>query len=149
MTENPGGSLHKLRSSDLSIDKDSDIESLTTMVSKDSSLGCGQLPAIPRNPGPQDDHEGDTESSISQKVRLASDTIGIVVWSILIQYLTSFLGYYSINTTKATSVTVYAVVFNYFGDIQANDNFGLTRANDNSILSAERPICKSANFCWC
>lgn len=113
MTENPGGSLHKLRSSDLSINKDSDIESLTTMVSKETSLGCGQLPAIPRNPGPQDAHEGETEGSISQKVRLASDTIGIVVWSILIQYLTSFLGYYSINTTKATSVAVYGVVFNY------------------------------------
>lgn len=79
MTENPGGSLHKLRSSDLSIDEDSDIESPTTMVSRETFLGCGQLPAIPRNPGPQDDHERETEGNISQKVRLASDTIGIVI----------------------------------------------------------------------
>lgn len=80
-TENPGG-LEEARV--ISIDKDSDKESLITTVPKEYSFRLGQLPAIPRNPGSEDDHEGETEGSFSQEVSLASGTTGTVLWSIFI-----------------------------------------------------------------
>jgi hypothetical protein len=62
-TENPGGSM----------------ESLTTRVPKEYFLRRSQLPAIARNPGSENDHKGETESSISQEVSLLSDTTGMVL----------------------------------------------------------------------
>jgi hypothetical protein len=142
-TENPGGSL-STKSKEarvISIDENSDMESLTTRAPKEYSLRCGQLPAIPKNPGPEDDHEGETEGSISQEVSLASDTTGMVLQSILIQYLTCFVGFHSINTTEATSnPNLHAVVFNNFGDTQTNDNFGPAQVEDNLIISAEKNL---------
>lgn len=66
-TENPGGSLsaNSEEARVISIDEDSDMESLTTRVLKEYSLRRGHLPAIPSAPGPEDDYEGETEGSIS------------------------------------------------------------------------------------
>jgi hypothetical protein len=68
----------------ISIDEDSDMESLTTRAPKEYSLRRGQLPATPGNSGSEDDHAGEPEGSISQEVRLASDITGTVLWSIFI-----------------------------------------------------------------
>jgi hypothetical protein len=110
-TETPGGSLsaNSEEARVISIDEDSNMESLTTRGPKEYSLRHGQLPAIPaipRNPGPEDDQEGETEVSISQEVRLASDTTditGMAPWSIFIQYLTSFV-YFIVVSEDCTVV---------------------------------------------
>jgi hypothetical protein len=68
-TENPRWSLsaNSEEARVISIDKDSDMESLTARVPKEYSFRRGHLPAILRNPGLEDDYEGETEGSISGK----------------------------------------------------------------------------------
>lgn len=65
----------------------------------------------------------------------------MVLLSILIQYLTSFVGFHLINTTEATSdPNPHAVVFDNFGDTQTNDNFGPAQGKDNPSISAEKTL---------
>ncbi|KAF4629717.1 hypothetical protein G7Y89_g8427 [Cudoniella acicularis] len=143
-TETPGESLsaNSEEARVISIDEDSYTESLATRGSEEYSLRHGQLPAvpaIPRNSGPGDDHNDETEISISQEVRLASGKTGTVLWSIFIQYLTSFVEFYSIHTTKANSdPKPHAVGFDNPGDTQTNDNFGAAQVDDSPIISAEK-----------
>ncbi len=79
--ETPGGSLsaNSEEARVISIDKDSNTESLTTRGPKKCSLHHGQPPATLRNPGSEDDYRGETEVNISQGVSLTSNTTGMVL----------------------------------------------------------------------
>lgn len=80
-TETPGGPLsaNSEEARVISIDKDSDMESLTTRGPKKYSLRHSQPPATLRNLGSEDDHWGETKVNICQEVSLASDTTGMVL----------------------------------------------------------------------
>lgn len=126
-TETPGGPLsaNSEEARVISIDKDSDMESLTTRGPKKYSPRHGQPLATLRNPGSEDDYWGETKVNICQEVSLASDTTG----------------FHSINNTETTSdPNPHTVVFDNFGDTQTNDNFGPTQAKDSPLISTEKNL---------
>ena len=117
----------------ISIDEDSDMELLSTTAPKENSLRRSQLPATPRNPGSGEGHEG----SINYEVSSAPDTAGTVPWLIFIKYLTSFVDFYTIDTTEASSnPKSHAADFDNSSEIQTNDHFGIAEVNQSPIVSA-------------
>ncbi|KAF8846413.1 hypothetical protein BDZ45DRAFT_700011 [Acephala macrosclerotiorum] len=109
----PSANLEQGRA--VSVDDDSDVESLTAMA-LDGRLSrrYAQLPAIPTDRGSENDDKRRMEEKNSRGVGLALDTTG----------------FYSVDTTEAVPSAKH---LDTFCDTQTNDNFGVAEADDSLV----------------